>query len=44
MFNKLYLGLAFEKKFRFILFTIKTLHNFCGYRHIELKRYTSFAF
>jgi len=32
------------KKFRFMLFTIDTLHNFGVYRNSELKRYPSCAF
>jgi len=37
-------GLAFEKKIRFMLFEIKTLYNFCVFRYLELKRYSTFAF
>ena len=37
-------GLHLKKKFRFMLFTIKTLSNFCVYRYSELKRYPSFVF
>lgn len=38
------LGLHLEKNVRFMLFTIKTSHNFCVDRYLESKRYTSFAF
>jgi len=37
-------GLHLKKKFSFMLFTIKTLHNFRVHRFSELKRYLSFAF
>jgi len=37
-------GLDLKKKFRFMLFTVKTLHKFRVYRYLELKRYLSFAF
>jgi len=32
------------KKSSIMLFTIKTLHNFCIYRYLELKHYPTFAF
>jgi len=38
-FDGIITGLKFKKNFRFMLFTIKTLHNFCVYYYLELKRY-----